>query len=168
MIASRAAENGGLRTAERDQVQHASMASVPGGYGHRDHVQVHDVGARAAEMAGIARVLEATIPREPVVGLFSVLCFLRLAVRYDPSAVRAVGSPRSAITHRVGVRRFAAQKRAALAAHQSQVNGTGRSARVYRVLFRLPVPVFGLLLGREWFVEPGAAPAARASWTLGD
>src|ERR1035437_516650 len=131
MIASRAAENGGPRTAERDQVQHASMASVPGGYGHRDHVQVHDVGARAADMAGIARVLEATIPREPVVGLFSVLRFLRLAVRYDPSAVRAGGSPRSAVTHRVGVRRFAAQKRAALAAHQSQVNGTGRSARVY-------------------------------------
>src|ERR1022692_5283181 len=44
-------------------------------------------------MAGIARVLEATIPREPVAGLFSVLLFLRLAVRYDPSAVRAGGQP---------------------------------------------------------------------------
>jgi|ERR1022692_739393 LmbE family N-acetylglucosaminyl deacetylase len=114
-------------------------------------------------MAGIARVLEATIPREPVAGLFSVLRFLRLAARYDPSAVRAVGSPRSAITHRVGVCRFAAQKRAALAAHRSQVNGTGRSARFFRVLLRLPVPVFGLLLGREWFVEPGRTPAARVS-----
>jgi LmbE family N-acetylglucosaminyl deacetylase len=134
-----------------------------GGNGHRDHVQVHVVGARAAELAGTARVLEATIPREPVVALFSVLRFLRMAARYDPSEVRTAGSPRSAITHRVGVRRFAAQKRAALAAHQSQLNGTGRSAWAFRVLVRLPVPVFGLLLGREWFVEPGRAPAARVS-----
>ena len=108
-------------------------------------------------------MLEATIPREPVVALFSVLRFLRLAVRYDPSAVRAAGSPRSAITHRVVVRPFAAQKRAALAAHRSQLTGPGRSARAVRVLLRLPVPVFGLLLGREWFVEPGQAPAARVS-----
>jgi hypothetical protein len=31
------------------------------------------------------------------------------------------------------------------------------------VLLRLPVPVFGLLLGQEWFVEPGRTPAARVS-----
>ena len=43
------------------------------------------------------------------------------------------------------------------------MSGTGRSARAFRVLLRLPVPVFGLLLGREWFVEPGQPPAARIS-----
>jgi LmbE family N-acetylglucosaminyl deacetylase len=31
--------------------------------GHRDHVRVHQVGARAAELAGV-RVVEATVPRE--------------------------------------------------------------------------------------------------------
>jgi len=31
-----------------------------GGYGHRDHVRVHQVGARAAELAGV-RVVEATV-----------------------------------------------------------------------------------------------------------
>jgi hypothetical protein len=62
-----------------------------------------------------------------------------------------------AITHRVDVRRFAAQKRAALAAHRSYVRSTGRSARLARVMLALPVPLFGLLFGREWFVEPGAA-----------
>jgi LmbE family N-acetylglucosaminyl deacetylase len=151
----------------RDEHAEVLLSYDPGGgNGHRDHVQVHEVGARAAKMAGTVRVLEATIPREPVAALFSVLRFLRLAARYDPSAARAAGSPRSAITHRVAVRRFAAQKRAALAAHRSQVGGHGRSARVFRMLLRLPVPVFGLLLGREWFVEPGRAPAARASWIL--
>ncbi|MBO0820510.1 MAG: PIG-L family deacetylase, partial [Nocardiopsaceae bacterium] len=31
-----------------------------GGYGHRDHVKVHEVGTRAAELTGV-RVLEATV-----------------------------------------------------------------------------------------------------------
>jgi len=34
-----------------------------GGYGHPDHIKVHEVGARAAELTGV-RVLEATVPRE--------------------------------------------------------------------------------------------------------
>jgi LmbE family N-acetylglucosaminyl deacetylase len=127
-----------------------------GGNGHRDHMKVHEVGAHAAELVGV-RVLEATIPRELAATFFRPLRALRLIVRYDPHIVHTVGTPRSAITHRVGVRRFASQKRAALAAHGSQVTGTGRSARMFRVLIRLPTPIFGLLLGREWFAEPGAA-----------
>lgn len=99
-----------------------------GGYGHRDHVKVHQVGARAARLAGEVRVLEAIWPR----------------------------SPRAAITHRVNVRRYAAQKQAALAAHRSQLSGGGRAARLMRLLSRLPVPVFRILLGYEWFAEPGA------------
>jgi LmbE family N-acetylglucosaminyl deacetylase len=128
-----------------------------GGNGHRDHVKVHEVGARAAELAGV-RVLEATVPRELVTALLTPVRVLRLVVRYDPQVMRTAGSPRSAITHRVSVRRFASRKRAALAAHTSQVvQGKGRSARMFRVLTALPAPIFGLLLGREWFVEPGAA-----------
>ncbi|KAA2266580.1 PIG-L family deacetylase [Solihabitans fulvus] len=132
-----------------------------GGYGHRDHVRVHRVGAMAAELAGTPRVLEATMPREPVVRLFAVLRFLRLPLRYDPAVIRSAYSARAAITHRIDVRGFAAQKRAALAAHRSQTHGRGRAAPVFRALLRLPAPVFGLLLGREWFVEPAATPAAR-------
>ena len=130
-----------------------------GGYGHRDHVKVHQVGARAAEMTGV-RVLEATVPRELVAWLGWPLRLLRLMVRYDARALRAGFTPRSAITHRVNVRRFAAQKRAALAAHRSFAQSSGRSARLARVMVALPVPVFGLLLGREWFVERGAAKTA--------
>lgn len=37
-----------------------------GQYGHRDHVMVHRVGARAAALAGPVRVLEGTAPRETV------------------------------------------------------------------------------------------------------
>src|SRR5450759_4903412 len=37
-----------------------------GGYGHRDHVKVHRVGARAAELAQTPRVLQATVPRDTI------------------------------------------------------------------------------------------------------
>lgn len=127
-----------------------------GGYGHRDHVKVHEVGARAAQMTGV-RVLEATAPRELAAAFFTTMRLLRLVTGHDPQAIRVAFTPRSAITHRVDVRRYASQKRAALAAHQSYVHGPGRTARLARALIALPPPVFGLLLGREWFAEPGTA-----------
>jgi LmbE family N-acetylglucosaminyl deacetylase len=127
-----------------------------GGYGHRDHVKVHEVGARAAELTGV-RLLEATVPRELAVAGSCVLRALRLA-RFTDTEARAAGTPWSAITHRVDVRRYAAVKRAALAAHRTPAGGTGRSSRLFRLAVSLPVPVFAVLAGREWFTEPGAAP----------
>jgi LmbE family N-acetylglucosaminyl deacetylase len=61
------------------------------------------------------------------------------------------------------VHKYAAQKRAALAAHRSHLTSRGRSARLGRIMLAMPVPVFGRLFGREWFVEPGvaAAPVSR-------
>jgi hypothetical protein len=60
----------------------------------------------------------------------------------------------------VNVRRYAAHKRSALAAHCSGVQkGKGRAAGMHRAMLALPVPVFGLFFGREWFVEPGATTA---------
>jgi hypothetical protein len=55
----------------------------------------------------------------------------------------------------VNVRRYAAQKQAALAAHRSQHSGGGRAGRLMRLLTRLPAPVFAVLLGYEWFARPG-------------
>ncbi|GAA3258163.1 PIG-L deacetylase family protein [Nonomuraea helvata] len=124
-----------------------------GGYGHRDHVKVHEVGRRAAELAGVPRVLEATIPRDVVVRMVRLVRLLRIPFRYDDRVLANAYSPSAAITHRIDVRRYAGQKQRALAAHRSQVTGNGRMAPVMRALVRLPAPVFGLLLGREWYVE---------------
>ena len=44
-----------------------------GGYGHPDHVQVHRVGIRAAEIAGTRAVLEATLDRKAISTAVSVL-----------------------------------------------------------------------------------------------
>jgi len=139
-----------------------------GAYGHRDHVQVHRVGARAAELAGNVRVLEATAPRELIAWLFVPVRALGLVLRHDLAAMRAGFTPRAAITHRVDVRRFAAQKQAALAAHWTPVYGKGRSGRLFRLLVRLPAPLFGLVAGREWFAEAGAASDATATPKIGD
>jgi LmbE family N-acetylglucosaminyl deacetylase len=128
-----------------------------GGYGHRDHVKVHEVGKRAAQLAGVPRVLEATLPREPIARVVRALQLMGVLRRYDPEAMRAAYTPRAAITHRIDVRKYARQKQEALAAHRSQIDGPGRAAPVMRILTRLPAPVFGLLMGREWFAE---APVA--------
>jgi len=123
-----------------------------GGYGHRDHVRVHEVGARAAELTGV-RVLEATVPREPVVRLGKALQAVRILRRYDFSDPSWFGSPSAAITHRYDVRRYAAAKQAALAAHRTQL-GRGRGGQLFRILVRMPTPLFATLVGRrEWFVE---------------
>lgn len=126
-----------------------------GGYGHPDHVKVHEVGARAAELTGV-RLLEGTAPRELAIAAIAVLHAMRLVVRHSVRDAMSYGTPRSLITHQVNVRRYAAAKQAALAAHITPVSGTGRMSRLFRVAVALPVPVFALFAGREWFIEPGA------------
>lgn len=147
------------RLADILHAEHADMLLIydpQGGYGHRDHVRVYEVGVRAAQLAAVRRVLQATVPREPLLRVFRVLRACGLLRHYDANAIRTAYSPRAAITHRVDVRRFAGAKRAALSCHVSQVRGRGRASLPLRMLAGLPTPVFGLLLGREWYVDPDA------------
>ena len=135
-----------------------------GGYGHRDHIKVHQVGRRAAELAGTPRVLEATMPRDAAERLLRLAHRLRIPVRFTSEELSTRFSPRSDITHRLDVRRYARQKQAALAAHRSQINGTGRMSTAMRKMIRLPAPLFSLLLGREWFID--VSPSAPHSPSL--
>ena len=128
-----------------------------GGNGHRDHVRVHEVGARAAELTGV-RVLEVTGPRELAIWAFRLTGAVRLVARYPMREVHAYGTPRALITHRLNVRRYAAIKQRALAAHITAGRGKTRASRVWRLALALPALVFGLFFGLEWFTEPGATP----------
>jgi LmbE family N-acetylglucosaminyl deacetylase len=56
-----------------------------GGYGHRDHLKVHEVGKRAAELAGTSRVLEVTMPRELLMRGLAITRRLRLPFLYAAS-----------------------------------------------------------------------------------
>jgi LmbE family N-acetylglucosaminyl deacetylase len=142
----------------RDEGADVLLSYQPnGGYGHRDHVQVHHVGKRAAELAATPRVLEATMPRELLRRISDLARLVRLPAPYEPDVLPTAYAPRATITHRIDVFRFARQKRDAMAAHRSQL-GSGLAARMFGVLLALPPQVFGLLFAREWFVDPALAP----------
>ncbi|HET6193540.1 MAG TPA: hypothetical protein VFE59_41795 [Trebonia sp.] len=95
------------------------------------------------------------MPRELVTRVAWLPILLRLLTRYRLDEMRVYGTPRSLITYRVDVRQHAARKRAALAAHRTQVSGRGRGARMLRALLRSPLPAFRLACGTEWFAGPG-------------
>ena len=127
-----------------------------GGYGHPDHVQVHRVGVLAARLAGTPVVLEATVPGRLFAGALRVLELLGHPLgSSSPLGTTGVFSHPRAITHRVRVRgETLRRKRAAMAAHGSQRRG-GDGRRAVDRFVRLPLPVFWLVFGREWYVEHG-------------
>ncbi|MEU0517232.1 PIG-L family deacetylase [Streptosporangium sp. NPDC006007] len=128
-----------------------------GGYGHPDHVQVHRVGGRAAEIAGTPIVLEATVNRDPLLrGLRLIRGFYP---QLDVRAFERAYSPGEEITHRVNVRRFTRRKRASMAAHASQA--TGADTRTLGVMLKVPRPLYRLVFGTEWYVRRGLPPGTR-------
>jgi LmbE family N-acetylglucosaminyl deacetylase len=132
-----------------------------GGYGHPDHVQVHRVGARAAAIAGTPVLLEATVSADLFRGALRILRVVRDPLgRTAPLGTDRVFSDRRAITHRVRVTGAARAKRAAMAAHASQHRADGQ-VRVLDRFTRMPLPLFALVFGWEWFVEPGRQPHRR-------
>lgn len=133
-----------------------------GGYGHPDHVRVHQVARRAAVLAATPVLLEATLDRT------LLLRGLRLARRLrvlpdavDLEALARAYSPREELAYRVDVAAYLPAKRAALAAHVSQAGDDGGDLRTVAALLRLRGPLARLVLGREWFGEPGRRRPAR-------
>ena len=145
-----------LREEEADAI---TIYDPAGGYGHPDHVQVHHVGRRAAELAGTPVVLEATVNRRPLQRALRFVSRLPfLPAGFDPALFDNAYTAPEHLTHRVDVRRYTVRKRAAMSAHVSQA-GADSGVRTLQVLLKLPGPVFRRVLGREWFVEHGRAPA---------
>ncbi|MBO2453199.1 PIG-L family deacetylase [Actinomadura barringtoniae] len=130
-----------------------------GGYGHPDHIRVHDVGVLAAQLAGTPVVLEATLDRRLLLRALRLVCFLPGVPRdFAPARFASAYTAPERLTHRVDVRRFSCLKRAAMAAHVSQAGG-GSGLRTLAFLLRLPGPVFRWVLGHEWYVEHGRVAA---------
>lgn len=130
-----------------------------GGYGHPDHKQVHVVGRRAAELAGTPRVLEATVPRDTICRAIDLAAKVyRFPPEFDRSSFDRAFSARSEITHRINVRRHIAAKRASMRAHASQASADGGADRTLAAFLRIPRPLYDLVFGREWFVDPAARP----------
>ncbi|GAA6527499.1 PIG-L family deacetylase [Intrasporangium sp. DVR] len=133
-----------------------------GGYGHPDHVKVHAVTKRAAELAGTPRYLEGSMNRD--------------AVRRAVEAVRAagvdpgwgaddpmddgnpIGTPEDELHWACDVGEWMEVKRSALEAHASQSDA--------RELLAMPEPLFTAVLGVEHYLEPARPEGLVRGWFL--
>jgi LmbE family N-acetylglucosaminyl deacetylase len=138
---------------------------LAGGYGHRDHIQVHQVARTARTLAGTPALLEATVDRR---ALQRTLRLTRLhrwygtefaAPRFDN-----LYSAHETITHRIDVTEFTDRKRAAMRAHATQLTGDSQLRALARFT-SLPDPLFRLVFGHEWYVQVGRRAMRRK---LGD
>jgi LmbE family N-acetylglucosaminyl deacetylase len=136
-----------------------------GNYGHPDHIQVHRVGIRAAEIAGTPKVYEATVDRDRIKALIEMG---RQMAESDPDtptveeadAVQdwdAFGSPSEFITTRVDVTEFIDLKRKAMRAHGSQISETS-------FFLAMPEDQFRMGFGHEEYILRGAPKGTAETW----
>ena len=148
----------------REQAEVLTTYDERGGYGHPDHVQVHRVGVRAAELAGTPRVYEATLDRDYVRELIR-------AARDEMDPADApddmpdpddfdVGVESERITTVVDVSAYTEQKRGAMAAHASQIPEDS-------FFLASPPEFFARSFGVEWFIRRDARPGLRETWLFG-
>jgi LmbE family N-acetylglucosaminyl deacetylase len=137
-----------------------------GGYGHPDHIQVHRVGHAAGRLAGIGRVYEVSLNRDRIRALNETGPDGDDGPRADDERfdLDRIGFAESEITTAVDITDWLEAKRAAMAAHRSQVAEDSW-------FLQLPPDVFAHSFGTEWFrrVIPdfvGDPIADRESWLL--
>ncbi|MCG9477293.1 MAG: PIG-L family deacetylase [Actinomycetia bacterium] len=131
-----------------------------GGYGHPDHIQVHRVGKRAAEIAGIDRVFQSTMNRDRIMKQMAENASIfendvegelegetveQMRKRAEAADRGEFGSPEAVITHAVDVADVVNVKKAAMAAHRSQIGPDS-------FFFKMPEAVFVAAFGTEWFI----------------
>jgi LmbE family N-acetylglucosaminyl deacetylase len=125
-----------------------------GGYGHPDHIQVHRVGMRAAELAGTPRVYQNTINRDHVRRGMRELAEQAhdAGVEFpDVTEDEQFGKPESVITAAVDVTPYIEYKRRAMRAHASQISEES-------FFLAMPNDAFRVAFGTEWFIRDGQGP----------
>jgi N-acetyl-1-D-myo-inositol-2-amino-2-deoxy-alpha-D-glucopyranoside deacetylase len=125
-----------------------------GAYGHRDHLAwTAVVSAAAANAVSSARLLHAVFPRQLFTPLCRALQPLGVVGEIDPASL-GVGAGEAEL--RLDARPYVAAKRAALAAHVSQL-AVGAPLSLLRPSRMEP------LLDEEWFVVAAGAPLPRGA-----
>jgi LmbE family N-acetylglucosaminyl deacetylase len=129
-------------------------------YGHPDHVQVHRVGVRAAELAGTARVYEATVNRDRFIELLEKVVKAGLVDLPATDGVdETMGLPAADITHALDVTGVIDRKRAAMAAHASQIPPES-------LFLTMPPEYFVAFFGAEHYRLRGAPPGTQETSLL--
>jgi LmbE family N-acetylglucosaminyl deacetylase len=136
-----------------------------GNYGHPDHVKVHHVARRAADLArSRPRLLEATFNRDLMRAMSDLATAAGMDTGdWDPDGPgddgNPLGTPEAEIHWQVDVSGYLAERRASLQAHASQVTDTGQ-------MLAIPDEAFAMMFGREHYIEPGRAPGMAPGWLL--
>lgn len=122
-----------------------------GGYGHPDHINVHRVGRRAAELVGLGEVYQGTMNRTRIVAMMEAN---RNSDEPSPDLpdndrdfdTEAFGSPEEIITHAIDVSDFITLKKRSMEAHASQISEES-------FFMKMPDEVFAMAFGTEWFIK---------------
>jgi LmbE family N-acetylglucosaminyl deacetylase len=130
---------------KEEDAQALTIYDSNGGYGHPDHIQVHRVGMRAAEIAGTPAVYQATMSRENMMESF------RRFGMEDIEGPENAGTPEAEITARVDVTKYLDVKRAAMRAHASQIPEQS-------FFLAMDDETFAFAFGTEWFIREGHGP----------
>jgi LmbE family N-acetylglucosaminyl deacetylase len=130
-----------------------------GGYGHPDHIQVHRVGKRAAELAGVEQVFQSTINRDHLLRGVSELAAAAEADSGEAPGPEFdlpddLGLPEADMTHLLSLTEHELElKRASMLAHPSQIADD-------HFMVSMSPTSFSHAFGIEWYVSDGpAAPA---------
>ena len=148
---------------EEEQAEVLTVYDDHGGYDHPDHIKVHRVGVRAAELAAVTRVYEATINRDHIRRLMLQLreeagdTGIELPNDMGDPDQLTIGVTEDRITTTVDVSPFVDAKRAALATHRSQVDETS-------FFLAMPPEQFRVAFGQEWFIRRGTPPPIGDDW----
>ncbi len=138
-----------------------------GGYGHPDHIQVHRVGHRAAELAATPLVFEATMNRDRITEMREQAREAGVDTPErdtDDEGELEVGVPDKQLTTAVAVDDYLDRKRRAMGAHASQIADDSW-------FLSLPADAFAMAFGTEWFIRTtppfaGTIPDDREGWLL--
>ncbi len=149
-----------------------------GGYGHPDHVQVHRVVHRAADLAARRpRVLEATMNRDRARELFRAAVAqaptdaepapdptgVEVEDDFDPDAPmqdgNPLGTPEAELHWQVDCTAYLQQRRRALACHASQTSDVG-------MMLGMPAEIFAAFFAAEHYIESGRPAGMVRGWFL--
>jgi LmbE family N-acetylglucosaminyl deacetylase len=145
---------------EEEDAEILTTYDEDGSYGHPDHIQVHRVGVRAADLAGTRRVYEAVTPKEQVQESLKKMVESGMELPFDPAEMD-LGVPEATITTVVDVREFLPKKRAAMQAHASQIPEDS-------FFLSMPPDMFEEGFGTEHYRLIGAPPGAELETSLFD
>ena len=149
-------EEAAARLAEILREEQADVLSIydeNGNYGHPDHIKVHRVGCRAADLAGTPHVYEATVNKDEMRrGMEEMMAAAdgggtEFEMPSDEE-FESLGMPEHLLTTRIDVGAYLERKKQSMRAHASQIAETS-------FFLAMPDEAFARAFGVEWYIHQG-------------